>query len=173
MRNIAVLGLFILCLSACGNPASEEPSEEALLARAEKEREAALQEIEAANRLITELTAKGEIEQASAYFAEDVVQLISGQPPVNSREEWIAAQRAMAAIGEWDLELEVLDFEYLGDRAVERGHGVQTFQANADSPIPSMRTEGDYLVLWVKTDTGWQIKWDYVVLQPPQPTEAE
>ena len=93
--------------------------------------------------------------------------MVTGQPPVYGREAWIGAQQQMATMGEWRLELEVLDFEYLGDRAVERGRGVQTFTANEQSPMPSMQMVGDYLVMWTRTDTGWQIQWDYVVVQPP------
>ncbi len=136
-------------------------------AQAEAESAEALAAIEKANAEIPRLVLAGEYEAAGAYFAEDVVQMITGQPPINGRQAWIEAQKQAAAIGEWKLELEVLDFEYLGDRAVERGRGVQTFTANENSPMPSMQMVGDYMVMWVRSDEGWQIKWDYVVVQPP------
>ena len=100
-----------------------------------------------------------------------MVQLISGQPKIESREAWIAAQRQAAEMGDWNLELEVLNFEYFGDYAVERGRGVQTFVANESSPIPSMQMVGNYMVLWKKTADGWQIQYDYVVLDPTSEQE--
>lgn len=82
------------------------------------------------------------------------------------------AQRQAAAMGEWNLDLEVLDFACLGDAAVERGRGIQSFIANENSPIPSMEMTGEYMVYWVRSGDGWQIQYDYVVLQNPQ-TGAE
>ncbi|SFR50672.1 Ketosteroid isomerase homolog [Robiginitalea myxolifaciens] len=154
---------------SCGEQAQEEmidPAAEA--AQWEQERAEALEAIEAANAAIPSLTSQGKFEEAGAYFMEDVVQIISGQPAIRSRADWIAAQQQAAAIGDWDLELEVLDFEYMGDQAVERGRGVQTFTANENSPMPSMQSVGDYMVLWVKTETGWKIQYDYVVIQQPE-----
>lgn len=158
--------LACLLLISCGEQPEEatlDPIAEA--AQLEQERNEALEAVEAANSAITGLTSEGKFEEAGAYFMEDVVQIISGQPAIRSRADWIAAQQQAAAIGDWDLELEVLDFEYMGDQAVERGRGVQTFTANENSPMPSMQMVGDYLVLWVKTESGWKIQYDYVVIQ--------
>ena len=77
------------------------------------------------------------------------------------------SQKEAAELGDWNLEIENLDFQYLGDHIVERGRGVQTFTANEDSPIPSMQLTGDYLVFWKKYPEGWQILYDYVVVNPP------
>ncbi len=159
--------LLTLAFVSCKSETAVEPSPEELQAQQEEESAEALAAIEKANAEIPRLVLAGEYEAAGAYFAADVVQMVTGQPPIYGREAWIEAQRQAAAIGEWKLELEVLDFEYLGDRAVERGRGVQTFTANEQSPMPSMQMVGDYLVMWARTDSGWQIQWDYVVVQPP------
>ena len=157
-----------LVLTGCRSESEPAPSIEELQAQRALGRAEALAEIEKANAEIPRLVGEGDFEAAGAYFAEDVVQMISGQPPINGRQAWIEAQRQAAEIGDWKLDLEVLDFEYMGDKAVERGRGVQTFIANENSPIPSMEMTGDYLVLWVRGDSGWQIQYDYVVLETPE-----
>lgn len=167
MRNLLLLTLSVLLLAACQQQTTKEADPAITAAEQELQRTAALAEIEAANQAITSLSREGRFEEAGAYFAPDVVQIISGQPPISGREAWIAAQRQAAEMGDWNLELEVLDFEYFGDHAVERGRGVQTFVANESSPIPSMQLTGDYLVLWKKSDNGWQIQYDYVVVEAP------
>jgi ketosteroid isomerase-like protein len=123
--------------------------------------------VEAANADINTLIKAGRFEDAGRHFAPDVVQLISGMPPIYGRQAWIDAQRQASQIGTWDLQLEVLDLEIRDDLAVERGRGVQTFTANESSPMPSFTTVGDYIVLWKRVDGRWQIQWDYVVLEPP------
>ncbi|MBT8320679.1 MAG: nuclear transport factor 2 family protein [Eudoraea sp.] len=170
MKKVIYYTLFALLLTACGEQ-QKQVFEEELDTQAENESSLALQAIEDANATVPRLIREGKYEEAGKYFAPDVVQMISGQPPIYSREAWIAAQREAAKIGDWNLELEVLNFEYLGDHAVERGRGVQTFTANEDSPIPSMQLTGDYLVMWKKTTEGWQIQYDYVVIAPPEATE--
>ena len=167
-RSIGILLLMFLVISCSGK---NEPSEEEKAVHAERERKEALAAIEEANRMINILAREGKFEEAGKYFAPDVVQMISGQPPVQGRDAWVQAQRDAAELGDWNLELEVLDFEYMGDQAVERGRGVQSFTANEDSPIPSMELIGDYLVLWEKTPEGWQIQYDYVVVSPPEVQE--
>lgn len=124
--------------------------------------------IEKANKEINTFIKAGKYEEAGKYFAPDVIQLIAGQPPVTSRASWVATQKAAAEIGEWDLQLEILNLEVREDIAVERGVGVQTFTANNNSPIPSMQVKGDYMVMWKKVDGKWMIHWDYVVLQMPE-----
>ena len=170
MRHFLILTLWAL-LAACNQNQAGEPDPAAVAAEKEQQRTAALAEIEAANNAINALNREGRFEEASAYFAPDVVQFISGQPKIESREAWIAAQRQAAEMGDWNLELEVLNFEYFGDYAVERGRGVQTFVANESSPIPSMQMVGNYMVLWKKTPDGWQIQYDYVVLDPTSEQE--
>ena len=169
-KLLLMLGLIYL---GCGDPSGPAPDPEAQAALIAKERQEALEEIEAANRRITSLASEGKFEEASRHFTADMVQMIAGQPPIQGREAWIATQQQMASMGQWDLELEVLDFEFMGDRAVERGRGVQTFVANESSPLPSMEQTGDYLVLWVRTDEGWKIRWDYVVLETQGPGAGE
>ena len=167
-RSIGTLLLAFLVFSCAGN---EEPSEEAKTVHTERERKEALAAVEEANEMINILVREGKFEEAGKYFAPDVVQMISGQPPVQGRDAWVQAQRDAWELGAWNLELEVLDFEYMGDQAVERGRGVQSFTANEDSPIPSMELVGDYLVFWKKTPEGWQIQYDYVVVAPPETME--
>jgi ketosteroid isomerase-like protein len=164
-RSIGILLLTLLVISCSGK---NEPSEEEKAVRAERERKEALAAIEEANKMINILVREGKFEQAGKYFAPDAIQMISGQPPIQGRDAWIQAQRDAWELGEWNLDLEVLDFQYLGDQAVERGRGVQSFTANEDSPIPSMELIGDYLVFWKKTPEGWQIQYDYVVVSPPE-----
>ncbi len=167
MKKVIYYAIFALLLTACGEEQKQIPEED-LTVQTEMESSHALQAIEEINATIPALIRQGKYEEAGKYFAPDVVQIISGQPPIYSREAWVAAQREAAKMGEWSLELEVLNFEYLGDRAVERGRGVQTFTANEDSPIPSMQMTGDYLVMWKKSEEGWQIQYDYVVVAPPE-----
>lgn len=161
-----------LLLLSCKPEPDTAPNGEVLAAQLEADRAEALAAIEKANTEINRLVRAGEFEAAGAYFAEDVVQMISGQPPIMSREAWMEAQRQAAAMGEWNLDLEVLNFAYLGDAAVERGRGIQSFIANENSPIPSMEMTGEYMVYWVRSGDGWQIQYDYVVLQQPE-TAAE
>jgi ketosteroid isomerase-like protein len=167
MKNISRLYIlmFLLIGSSCGN---DKMSEEEMTIRSEREQKDAMAAIEEANRLVTLYLREGKFEEAGEYFATDVVQMISGQPPIRGREAWIQAQKDAAEIGDWDLELEILDFQYMGDHAVERGRGLQTFTANEDSPIPSMQLLGDYLVFWKKYPDGWQIQYDYVVVNPAE-----
>lgn len=164
-RSIGILLLTFLVISCSGK---NGPSEEEKAVHAERELKEALAAIEEANKMINILVREGKFEEAGKYFAPDVVQMISGQPPVKGRDAWVQAQRDAAELGDWNLDLEVLDFQYLGDQAVERGRGIQSFTANEDSPVPSMELIGDYLVLWEKTPEGWQIKYDYVVVAPPE-----
>ena len=167
MKKAIQFTVLIFLLAACAEQ-QKQVSEEELAAQEEKESALALEAIEKANAAIPALVSEGKYEEAGKYFAPDVVQYISGQPPIHGREAWMMAQQEAAKIGDWSLELEVLNFEYLGDHAVERGRGVQTFTANENSPIPSMQMIGDYLVMWKKTPEGWQIQYDYVVIAPPE-----
>lgn len=169
MKNRITLIVLSSLLIACNGTGRDQPAGEDLEG-AEVQTEATVKsDIEAINQQITSLMEQGKFEEAGQFFAPDVVQMISGQPPIRGRESWVEAQRQASAIGEWKLDLEVLDLEIMGDRAVERGRGIQTFEANENSPMPSMELTGDYLVLWVKTDAGWQIQWDYVVVETPEP----
>ena len=153
----------LLLSGSCG----EKMSEEEMAIRTERELKDAEAAIEEANKLIPLLISEGKYEEAGKFFAPEVVQIISGQEPIRGRKAWIQAQKDAAELGDWMLEIETLDFQFLGDHVVERGRGVQTFTANEDSPIPSMQMTGDYLVFWTKTDEGWQILYDYVVINPP------
>ncbi len=164
MKKITGILLLGLLLFSCGEKMSEE-EEKIRSERAEKDARAAIEE---ANRLVTLYLREGRFKEAGEYFAPDVVQMISGQAPIRGREAWIQAQKDAAEMGDWSLELEILDFQYMGDHAVERGRGVQTFTANEDSPIPSMQMVGDYLVFWKQYPEGWKIQYDYVVLAPPE-----
>lgn len=124
-------------------------------------------EIEKINNEITSLMRAKKFEEAGAYFAPDLIQMVSGQPPITSRAAWIATQQGGAQIGDWDLQLEVLDVDFSGDMVVERGRGTNTFTANDKSPMPSFSMTGDYMVLWKKVDGKWMIQWDYVVIHQP------
>ena len=157
-----LLALLVLA-GSCG----EKMSEEEMAIRAERERKDAMTAIEEANKLVPLLINEGKFEEAGKFFATDVVQIISGQEPIRGRKAWVEAQKEAAELGDWNLEIETLDFQFLGDHAVERGRGVQTFTANEDSPSPSMQLTGDYLVFWKKNPEGWQILYDYVVISPP------
>jgi ketosteroid isomerase-like protein len=169
MRKLMSYALIVLLLfvASCG----EKTSDEEMAIRAEREQKDAMAAIEEANRLVTLYLREGKFEEAGKFFAPDVVQMISGQPPIRGREAWVQAQKDAAEMGDWSLELEILDFQYLNGSAVERGRGVQTFTANEDSPIPSMQLTGDYLVFWKKNKDGWQIQYDYVVINPPEMAE--
>ena len=172
VRSIAWLVSMLLLLAGCKNEetAKFEAEKEALeMERAEKEARAAIEE---ANKMIPLLVGQGKFEDAGEYFAKDVVQMISGQEPIKGREAWVQAQKDAAQIGDWQLELEILDFQFMGDHAVERGRGIQTFTANEKSPMPSMTMIGDYLVYWKKYPDGWKILYDYVVVQNPEPQPA-
>ena len=169
LRSFALILSLLLLFTGCKNEenAKFEAEKAALeLERAEKEARAAIEE---ANKMIPLLIVEGKFEDAGKYFAEDVVQMISGQEPIKGREAWVQAQIGAAQIGDWQLELEILDFQFLGDHVVERGRGVQTFTANEQSPMPSMKMTGDYLVFWKKYPDGWKILYDYVVVESPEP----
>ena len=169
LKTIAFCAFLFLLLTGCKNEEKAEfEAEKAALEmeRAEKEARAAIEE---ANKMIPLLIGQGKFKDAGKYFAEDVVQIISGQEPIQGREAWVQAQIGAAQIGDWQLELEILDFQFLGDHVVERGRGVQNFTANEQSPMPSMTMVGDYLVYWKKYPDGWKIQYDYVVVQTPEP----
>ena len=171
VRSIALLVWVIILLSGCKNEetAKFEAEKAALeMERAEKEARAAIEE---ANKMIPLLIEQGKFKEAGEYFAEDVVQIISGQEPLKGRKAWVQAQKDAAELGDWQLELEILDFQFMGDHVVERGRGIQSFTANENSPMPSMKMVGDYLVYWKKYKNGWKILYDYVVIQTPETPE--
>ncbi len=173
LRSIALLLSIFLLMTGCKNEetAKFEAEKAALeMERAEKEARAAIEE---ANEMIPLLVGQGKFEDAGQYFAKDVVQIISGQQPIKGRKAWVEAQKSAAEIGDWQLELEILDFQFMGDHVVERGRGIQTFTANEQSPMPSMQMTGDYLVFWKKYPDGWKIQYDYVVIQSPEPQPAD
>ena len=175
MRTITpylLMTLILLVFSGCKDEekAQFEAEKKAIeMERAEKE---ALASIEEANKMIPLLIGQGKFKEAGLYFAEDVVQMISGQPAIMGRDAWVQAQKDAAELGDWKLELEVIDFQFFGENAVERGRGVQTFTANPDSPMPSMQMVGHYLVFWKKYPKGWKIQYDYVVIDSPDPSAA-
>lgn len=174
LRSITLLVMMFLLFIGCKNEetAKFEAEKAALeMERAEKE---ALAAIEEANKMIPLLIGQGKFEDAGGYFAKDVVQIISGQEPVKGRKAWVKAQKDAAQLGDWQLELEILDFQFMGDHAVERGRGIQQFTANDQSPMPSMKMTGDYLVFWKQYPDGWKIVYDYVVIQnPDQPVNPD
>lgn len=168
--RIAILALLFV---GCKGEGQSEFETEKKAAQSEREYKEALAAIEEANKMINILNREGKYEEAGEYFAPDVVQMISGQPPLKGRKAWVQAQKDAAQLGEWNLELEILDFQFLGDHAVERGRGIQTLVANEQSPVPSMQLIGDYLVFWKKYPEGWKIQYDYVVVQAPEQEAAE
>lgn len=173
LRSIALILSMLLLFTGCKDEetAKFEAEKAALeMERAEKEARAVVEE---ANKMIPLLIEQGKFKEAGEYFAEDVVQIISGQEPLRGRKAWIQAQKDAAEIGDWHLELEVLDFQFMGDHVVERGRGIQTFTANENSPMPSMQMTGDYLVFWKKYKDGWKILYDYVVIQQPEAPKAQ
>ncbi|MGA9270103.1 MAG: DUF4440 domain-containing protein [Lutimonas sp.] len=171
LRSIALLVSMLLLFTGCKNEETAEfEAEKAALEmeRSEKEARAAIEE---ANKMIPLLIEQGKFKDAGEYFAEDVVQIISGQEPLKGRKAWVQAQKDAAQIGDWHLELEILDFQFMGDHVVERGRGIQSFTANEESPMPSMKMVGDYLVYWKKYKDGWKILYDYVVVKNPEAPE--
>jgi ketosteroid isomerase-like protein len=172
LKLFAVLLLSMtLCLACKDEEKAQFEAEKAAieLERAEKE---AREAIEEANKMIPLLIGQGKFEEAGNYFAKDVVQIVSGQAPIEGRKAWVEAQQQAAQIGDWKLELEIIDFQFMGDHVVERGKGIQNFTANENSPMPSMQMVGDYLVFWKKYDDGWKIQYDYVVTRPSRPVPA-
>ena len=173
LRSTVLLASMLLLFTGCKNEetAKFEAEKAALeLERAEKE---ALAAIEEANKMIPLLIEQGKFKEAGEYFAEDVVQIISGQEPLKGRKAWVQAQKDAAQIGDWRLELEIIDFQFMGDHVVERGRGIQSFTANEQSPMPSMKMVGDYLVFWKKYPNGWKILYDYVVVQNSESQPSE
>lgn len=173
LRSIALIVSMLLLFAGCKDEetAKFEAEKAALeLERSEKEARAAIEE---ANKMIPLLVGQGKFEDAGEYFAENVVQIISGQEPIKGRKAWVQVQKDAAEIGDWQLELEILDFQFMGDHVIERGRGIQTFTANEKSPMPSMQMTGDYLVFWKKYPDGWKILYDYVVIENPEPETAE
>lgn len=167
LRTIALLFSLFLLLTGCKDEETAKfEAEKATLEleRAEKEARAAIEE---ANKMIPLLVEQGKFKEAGEYFAEDVVQIISGQEPLRGRKAWVQAQKDAAEMGDWHLELETLDFQFMVDHVVERGRGIQRFTANEKSPMPSMIMTGDYLVFWKKYKDGWKILYDYVVIEEP------
>ena len=173
MKNAIRIVLVALLFIGCKGEEQTEFEAEKQAAKYERDYKEALAAIEEANKMINILNREGKYEEAGKYFAPDAVQMISGQPPIKGREAWVQAQKEAAKLGDWNLELEILDFQFLGDHAVERGRGIQTFRANEESPMPSMQMVGDYLVLWKKYPDGWKIQYDYVVIEPPKEEAAE
>ena len=168
LRSFALIVSMLLLFAGCKNEetAKFEAEKAALeLERSEKEARAAIEE---ANKMIPLLVGQGKFEDAGEYFAKDVIQIISGQEPIKGRKAWVQAQKDAAELGDWQLELEIADFQFMGDHVVERGRGIQSFTANEESPIPSMKMTGDYLVFWKKYPDGWKILYDYVVIQNPE-----
>lgn len=168
MKKAIPVVLLLLIFLSCKGEESKAFEAEKKAVQTEREYKEALAAIEEANKMINILNREGKFEEAGEYFAEDVIQLISGQPPIKGRKAWVAAQKEAAKLGDWNLELEVLDFQFLGDHAVERGRGVQSLVANEDSPVPSMELVGNYLVFWKKHRDGWKIQYDYVVVESPE-----
>ncbi len=173
LRSIALLLSMLLLVAGCKDEetAKFEAEKAALeMERAEKEARAVIEE---ANKMIPLLIEQGKFKEAGEYFADDVVQIISGQEPLRGRKAWVQAQKDAAEMGDWNLELEILDFQFMGDHVVERGRGIQSFTANENSPMPSMQMTGDYLVFWKKYKDGWKILYDYVVIQEPEAPEVQ
>lgn len=173
MKIAIRIAILALLFAGCKGEPQNEFETEKKAAQTEREYKEALAAIEEANKMINILSREGKYEEAGEYFAPDVVQMISGQPPIKGREAWVQSQKDAAQLGDWNLELEVLDFQFLGDHAVERGRGIQTLLANEQSPIPSMQLTGDYLVFWKKYSEGWKIQYDYVVVEAPEQESAE
>jgi ketosteroid isomerase-like protein len=167
MKYTIQIALLLILVIACKGEETKAFEAEKLAVLTERESKDALAAIEEANKMIPLLCREGKYEEAAEYFAPDVVQMISGQESIKGRKAWVQSQKEAAELGDWDLELEILDFQFLGDHAVERGRGINTFVANEDSPIPSMQLTGDYLVFWKKYPDGWKIQYDYVVVQNP------
>ena len=152
----------MLLLVSCGPP-SKESTTTNVPAKPNPEEIKAV--IDQTNKAITSALNAGNIDEASQYFAEDLKQFISGQPPSESRQAWVASQNAVKDFGEWDLQLEIIELDIpSNDMVVERGVGIQTFTANENSPIPSFKDTGNYMVVWKMIDKDWKIQWDYVVL---------
>ena len=125
--------------------------------------------IDEKNNEIEQLYREGRIEEAASHFAANLIQMPPNQPIINGRDEYISRWNESAAMGTWEFDLRVQEVKSSGNLAVERGTYTLGFTPNENSPIPAMMDEGNYLVLWEKTDGEWKILWDAPVSSVPLP----
>lgn len=125
--------------------------------------------IEQKNGMVTEALKNGDIEAASAHFADNVIQLPPNMPPVRGIDAYKEHWSTLASFGHWTLDLDVVEVKVAEDMAMELGKYNMSFTPNETSPIPEMEDTGNYVVLWEYIDNDWKIVWDAPVSTVPMP----
>ncbi|MFW6089933.1 MAG: YybH family protein [Gemmatimonadota bacterium] len=152
-------------LMAC-QPAQETPSGSA--ERTADRHEAVLEVVERKNDRIETLYAEGEVDSLVAMFAEDVWQMPPNMAPLVGREALRGFWSDAMQWGDWTFELRTEDLVVSDSIAVERGTYAMSVEADPEAPIPSMRDQGNYVVLWrLDPDGEWRIVWDAPVSELP------
>ena len=130
--------------------------------------------IDDANQTLERLYAAGQVDSASAFFAEDAWQMPPNAPPLVGRAAFVGFWSQAVGWGRWHFDFEAQDVVVADAIAVERGAYTLTFEAGPESPMPTFEDRGNYLVLWrLEADGQWRILWDAPVSELPPAADAE
>ena len=123
--------------------------------------------IDQKNNTLERLYAEGKIDSAVTYFADNLIQLPPNSAPIRGKKAFMTEWNKQVAMGKWTFELEALEVRRSGPMAVELGQYSLTFTPHEQAPMPGFTDTGNYVVLWEKNGSDWQIVWDAPVSELP------
>ena len=163
LRFFCLLTLPLVLISGCNTPAENTTTEEPSIVVDEALRKL----INEKNNILESLYLSGDIDSASTYFAENLIQLPPNAKAIKGRDAYVEEWSNMVATGTWKFDLEAQEVRKSGPMAVELGVYTLEFSPNENAPMPAFKDAGHYVVLWEKHGDDWKIVWDAPVSEVP------
>ena len=145
MKNLLFATLIVSSLVACKNSTETKPAFD--LANAKKE-------IEAANKNLMDVIAKGDSVGTAAAYSPDGAVMFNNMPSVNGTENLIKVWSSFINAGIRNIELTTV--EVWGDENFLTEEGTFIIKSNEGAELD----KGKYLVLWKKVDGKWKLHRD-------------
>ncbi len=116
------------------------------------------QGISATNRQFEEALARGDAAGCAAVYTEEARIMPPDSPVQTGRQAAQQVWQSVIDIGVTGVSLQTLDFEEMGDRAVERGAATVDIQGEGGQ---TMQASAKFIVLWRRqADGAWKWHWD-------------
>lgn len=119
------------------------------------------------NKEMEALMKEGNIDSASTFYADNLIQMVPHREPLEGKEAFIKMWKEHAGYGEWDFKINTKEVKVCGEMAAERGEFILKFKPKENSPMPAFKDHGNYVVLWERIDGDWKIAWDAPVIANP------
>ncbi|NMM48497.1 YybH family protein [Marinigracilibium pacificum] len=176
MTRLIMLLAGVLTMFSCQNSESTTVEDSTEMGKDEMRIEETAEDvkkiIDQKNNELEKLYLEGNMDEASKYFTDDVIQLTPNNKPIKGTQMYIDEWNKALGAGKWIFDFRVEDLKYYGDAAVELGSYDLKIEW-VDNTMPPYEDTGHYMVLWERHDGEWKIVWDAPVSSLPLPGMEE